>query len=113
VSKFLSAIWVAEAPDVTQDAPNDLQDTPDVPQLLDHFGRRSSDKDPSKPSRSALLQLLLNYMVTSGNLIFDAINEEGVPILRRGDTTHVAGDVRADVTLAPKREMHSIFELQS
>jgi hypothetical protein len=82
-------------------------------QLLDHFCRRSSDKDPSKPSRSALLQLLLKYMVTSGDLIFDAINEEGVPILRRGDATHVAGDVTADVKLAPAREMHSIFELQS
>jgi hypothetical protein len=147
VSKFLSAIWVAEAPnapDVTQDAPNDLQDTPDVlqeaphvpqetpddlqeaphvpqetlddqqenvsdinmakpswkdlpfdadvkNQLLDHFCRRSSDKDPSKPSRSALLQLLLKYMVTSGDLIFDAINEEGVPILSRGEATHVTG----------------------
>jgi hypothetical protein len=158
-----------EAPDVTQDTPNDLQDTPNVPQetpdnlqeahhipqetpddlqetpdnqqenvndiidikitklswrdlpfdaevnnqLLEHFCRRSSDKDSSKPSRSALLQLLLKYMVTSGNLIVDAINEEGVPILRRGDTTHVAGDVMADVTLAPAREMHSIFESQS
>jgi hypothetical protein len=113
-----SAIWVAEAPNVTQDAPDDLQETPDVPQetpdglqeaphvlqetpddlqetldhqqenvikdlpfdadvknqLLDHFCRRSSDKDPSKPSRSALLRLLLKYMVTSGDLIFDAIN---------------------------------------
>jgi hypothetical protein len=140
VSKFLSAIWVAEAPDtpnVTQDAPNNLKDTPnglqeaphvpqempdnlqetlddqqenvndinmakpswkDLPfdtdvknQLLDHFCRRSSDKDPSKPSRSALLQLLLKYMVTSGDLIFDAINEEGVPILSRGEATHVTG----------------------
>jgi hypothetical protein len=166
VSKYLSAIWVAEAPDVTQDAPDNLQDTPDVPQetpnglkeaphvpqetpddlqetldnqqenvndikmakpswkdlpfdvdvnnqLLDHFCRRSSDKDPSKPSRLALPQLLLKYMVTSGNLIFDAINKEGVPILRRGDATNVAGDVTADLTLAPKREMHSIFESQS
>jgi hypothetical protein len=80
-------------------------------QLLDHFCRRYSDKDPSKPSRSAPLQLLLKYMVTSGDLIFDAINEEGVPILCRGDATHVTGDVTADVSLAPEREM--IFESQS
>jgi hypothetical protein len=166
VSKYLSAIRVAEAPNVTQDAPDDLQDTPDVPQetpyglqeapnvlqetpdglqetlddqqenvndmkmaklswkdlpfdadvnnqLLEHFCKRSSDKDPSKPLRSALLQLLLKYMVTSGDLIFDVINEEGVPILRRGDATHLAGDVTADVTLAPERKMHSIFESQS
>jgi hypothetical protein len=82
-------------------------------QLLDRFCRKSSDKDPSKPSRSALLQLLLKYMITSGYLIFDAINEEGVPILRRGEATHVAGDVTADVTLAPERETHSFFESQS
>jgi hypothetical protein len=81
-------------------------------QLLDHFCRRSSDKDSSKPSRSALLQLLLKYMVASGELIVDAINKEGVPILRRGDATHVAGDVTSDVTPAPAREMHSIFESQ-
>jgi hypothetical protein len=125
-------------PHVPQERPDNLQETPDdqqendiidikmakllwrdLPfdadlnnQLLDHFCRRSSDKDPSKPSRSALLQLL-KYMVTSGDLIVDAINEEGVPILCRGDATHVAGDVTADVTLAPAREMHLIFESQS
>jgi hypothetical protein len=81
-------------------------------QLLDHFCRRSSDKDPSKPLRLALLQLLLKYMVTSGELIVDAMNQEGVPIIRRGDATHVAGDVTADVALAPARESHSIFESQ-
>jgi hypothetical protein len=164
--KYLSTIVGWEAPDVTQDTPDNLQDTPNVPQetpdglqeaphvpqetpdnlqetpddqqenvndikmaklswrdlpfegdvnnqVLDHFCRRSSDKDPSKPIRSALLQLLLKYMVTSGNLIFDAINEEGVPILCRGDATQVAGDVTANVTLAPTREMHSIFKSQS
>jgi hypothetical protein len=52
-------------------------------------------------------------MVTSGDLIVDAINEEGVPILLRGDATHVAGEVTADVTLAPAQEMHLIFESQS
>jgi hypothetical protein len=154
--KYLSAIVGWEAPEVTQETPDDLQDTPDVPQetsddlqetpdiqqkivndrqvdikmakfswrdlpfdaevnnqLLEHFCRRSSDKDPSKPSRSALLQLLLKNMVTKGELIVEAINEEGVPILRRGDANHVAGDVTADVTLAPARETHSIFKLQS
>jgi hypothetical protein len=81
-------------------------------QLLDHFCRRSSDKNPSKPSRLALLQLLLKNMVASGKLIVDAI-EEGVPILRRGDATHVTGDVAADVMLATARETHLTFELQS
>jgi hypothetical protein len=43
-------------------------------------------------------------MVASGELIVDPI-EEGVPILRRGDTTHVTGDdVMADVTCAPVSE---------
>jgi hypothetical protein len=126
-----------EEPHVPQETPDDLQETPDdqqenfndiidikmaklswrdLPfdakvnnQLLDHFCRRSSDKDPSKPSRPAFLQLLLKYMVASGELIVDWINEEGVPILCRGDATHVAGDVMADVTLAPTRETHSIF----
>jgi hypothetical protein len=122
VLKYLSAIVGWEAPEVTQETPDDLQDTPDVPQetpdnlqeapdvpqetpdnlqetpdiqqeivnnrqvdnkmakfswrdlpfdaevntqLLDHFCRRSSDKNPSKPSRLALLQLLLKYMVAS------------------------------------------------
>jgi hypothetical protein len=69
-------------------------------QLLDHFCKRSLDKDLSKPSRNALLQLLLKNMVASGELIVDRI-EEGVPILCRGDAIHVTGDVAADVTLAP------------
>jgi hypothetical protein len=166
VSKYLSAIvgWEApnvtqdmpddlqETPDVTQETPDDLQETPNVPQetpenlqetptssrktsttgrasaksgrltskwqsyrggtcLLTRC-KRSSDKDPSKPSRSALLQLLLKYMVAAGKLIVDQINEEGVQILCRGDTTHVTGDVAADVTLAPARETHLTFESQ-
>jgi hypothetical protein len=81
-------------------------------QLLDHFCKRSSDMDPSKPSRSALLQLLLKNMVALGKLIVDRI-EEGVPILCRGDATHVTGDVAADVTLAPARETDLTFESQS
>jgi hypothetical protein len=32
MSKNLSAIWVVEAPDVTQEAPENLQETPDVQQ---------------------------------------------------------------------------------
>jgi hypothetical protein len=80
-------------------------------QLLDHFCKRSSDKDRSKPLRSALLQLLLKNMVASGKLIVDRI-EEGVPILRRGDATHVTGDVAADVTLASGQETDLTFESQ-
>jgi hypothetical protein len=116
-----------ETPDDQQENVNDITDIKmaklsrrDLPfdeevnnQLLDHFCRRSSDKDPSKPSRLVLLQLLLKYMVASGELIVDAIKEEGVPILCRGDATHVAGDVMADATPAPARETHSIFESQS
>jgi hypothetical protein len=44
---------------------------------LDHFCKRSLDKDLSKPSRNALLQLLLKNMVASDELIVDRI-EEGV-----------------------------------
>jgi hypothetical protein len=122
-----------ETPDVQQENVNDRQGISQVRQvnikmakfswrdlpfdaevntrLLDHFCRRSLDKDPSKPSRSALLHLLLKYMVASGELIVDVI-EEGVPILRRGDATHVTGDVTADLTLAPARATHLTFELQ-
>jgi hypothetical protein len=127
-----------ETPHVPQETPDNLQETPDDQQenvndiidikmakfswrdqpfdaevntqLLVHFCKRCSDKDPSKPSRSALLQLLLKYMVAAGELIVDRINEEGVPILPRGDVT---GDVVADVTLAPARETHLTFESQS
>jgi hypothetical protein len=82
-------------------------------QLLDHFCRRgTSDKDPSKPARSALLQLLLKNMVASGEQIVYRI-EEGVPILRRGDATHVTGDVTADVRPAPAQETDLTFESQS
>jgi hypothetical protein len=50
--------------------------------LLDHFCRRCSEKDPTKPGKMALFQLLLKYMVASGDLIIDRF-EEGVPILSR------------------------------
>jgi hypothetical protein len=108
-----------DKPDDLQDRPNDLQEAPDDPQdtsqvqqvvnkmtkylwrdlsfdeeanthLLDHFGRRgTSDKDPTKPARSALLQLLLKNMVASGKLVVDGF-EERVPILSRGHSTYVA-----------------------
>jgi hypothetical protein len=128
-----------ETPDDLQETPDDLQETPDDPQdtsqvgnkmtkyswrdlsfnedanthLLDHFCRRgTSDTDPSKPARSALLQLLLKNMVPSGELIVDRI-EEGIPILRRGDTTHVNGDVMSNVTPASAQETDLTFESQS
>jgi hypothetical protein len=112
-----------EAPDVRQEAPDDLQETTDVPQedvndrqgdsqvrqvdikmakyswrdLLfdeeDHFCRRSLEKDPVKPSKADLFKILLKYIVVLGDLTIVRF-EEGVPILRRGDATHVSGDVR-------------------
>jgi hypothetical protein len=69
-------------------------------QLLDHFCRRSSEKDPVKPGKADLFKILLKYIVASGNLTIDRF-EEGVAILGRGDATHVSGDVTAtchDVT---------------
>jgi hypothetical protein len=57
-----------------------------------HFcGRGSSDKDPTKPSRSILLQLLLKEKVASGKLIIDRIND-GIPIIIRG-RVHVPEDI--------------------
>jgi hypothetical protein len=69
-------------------------------QLLDHFCRRSLEKDPVKPGKPDLFKILLKYMVAVGDLIIDRL-EEGVPILHRGDATHVSEDVTAtghDVT---------------
>jgi hypothetical protein len=55
--------------------------------LIDHFCRRgTSDKDPSKPARSVLLQLLLKDKVASGKLVIDRF-EEGIPILIRGSSS--------------------------
>jgi hypothetical protein len=55
-----------------------------IAHLLDHFCRRGSEKDPAKPGKKALFQILLKYMVASGDLIIDRL-EEGVPILSRGE----------------------------
>jgi hypothetical protein len=51
-------------------------------------------------------------MVASGELVIDRF-DDGVPILIRGHGAHNAGDATANVTHAPARETHSIFELQS
>jgi hypothetical protein len=128
-----------ETPDDLQETPDDLQETLDNPQdaiqvvnimtkyswrdlsfdedanthLLDHFCRRvTSDKDPSKPVRSTLLQLLLKNMVTSGELVIDRI-EEGIPILSRGHVAHVNRDVMANVTPASAQETDLTFKSQS
>jgi hypothetical protein len=51
--------------------------------LLEHFSRRgTSEKDPTKPGKMSLFQLLLKYMVASGKLVIDRF-EDGVPILSR------------------------------
>jgi hypothetical protein len=63
-------------------------------QLLDHFCRRSSEKDPVKPGKEDLFKILLKYTVASGDHTIVRF-EEGIPILRRGDATHVPGDVTA------------------
>jgi hypothetical protein len=61
--------------------------------LLDHFCRRgTSDKDPSKLARSALLQLVLKNMVALGKLVINMF-DDGVPILIRGHGAHDSEDV--------------------
>jgi hypothetical protein len=51
--------------------------------LLEHFCRRgTSEKDLTKPGKTALFQLLLKYMVASGDIVIDRF-KEGVPILSR------------------------------
>jgi hypothetical protein len=60
--------------------------------LIDHLCRRgTSEKDPTKPSRSVLLQLLLKEKVPSGKLIIYGF-EEGIPILIR-PRAHVSEDI--------------------
>jgi hypothetical protein len=80
-------------------------------QLLDHLCRRSSEKGLVKPGKPDLFKILLKYIVASGDLTIVRF-EEGIPILRRGDTTHVTGDVTAtdhdvttDVTAAQERDL--------
>jgi hypothetical protein len=54
-----------------------------------------------KPGKADLFKILLKYIVASGDLTINRF-EEGVPILRRGDTTEdvtaTSYDVTADVT---------------
>jgi hypothetical protein len=78
--------------------------------LLDHFCRRGSEKNPTKPGKTALFQLLLKYMVASGNLVIDRF-EEGVPILSRGEgntqaQAHVTATchVASATAIAPTQE---------
>jgi hypothetical protein len=71
-----------------------------IAQLLDHFCRRSTEKDPVKPGKPDLFKILLKYIIALGDLTIVRF-EEGIPTLRRGDATHVTGDVTAtdqDVT---------------
>jgi hypothetical protein len=105
-------ILLQEAPENLQDKHDDLQGTRDNTQdkemtflwrdlsydedanahLIDHFCRRgTSDKDPTKPSRSVLLQLLLKEKVASGELIIDGF-KEGIPILIRA-RAHISEDI--------------------
>jgi hypothetical protein len=98
-----------------RDLPSDEEATA---QLLDHFCRRSSERDPVKPGKADLFKILLKYIVALGNLTIVRF-EEGIPILRRGDATHVSSDVTAtrhevttDVTLAPVSEDVSVLATQ-
>jgi hypothetical protein len=107
-----------ETPDNPQEEVNDLQGNSQVRQvdfkmteysrrdlsfdeeanthLLEHFCTRgTSEKDPTKPGKTALFQLLLKYMVASGKLVIDRI-EDGVPILSRGNAhAHAVAHVTA------------------
>jgi hypothetical protein len=62
--------------------------------LLDYFCKRgTSEKDPTKHGKLALFGLLLKYMVASGALVIEII-EEGVPILSRGNVQPTSGRVQ-------------------
>jgi hypothetical protein len=86
-----------EAPNVPQEAPNvmtlswrDLQfDAEADTQVENHFCG-NLDKDPSKPSRAVLFQLLLKEKVASGRLIIDGI-VDGVPVIVRAQSGTVDG----------------------
>jgi hypothetical protein len=73
---------------------------------------RSSEKDQVRPGIPVLFKILLKYILASGDLSIVRF-EEGLPILRRGDATHVTGDVAADVTPAPAQETDLTFGSQS
>jgi hypothetical protein len=118
VEYLSSIIFQPETPILRQEAPKNLEDTHDDLQgtrddmqdnvmtlswrdlsydkdadahLLDHFCRRgTSDKDPTKPSRS-FLGLLLKEKDASGELVIDGF-EDGVPILIRG-RAHVSEEI--------------------
>jgi hypothetical protein len=121
--EYLSAIWVQpetptlrqEVPSATTDAPDDLQETPNNlqethndmtfswrdlsfneeadTQVEAHFCGKS-EKDPSKPSRAILLQLLLKEKVASGRLVIDGF-VDGIPVIVRGGRS--PGDVDPEV----------------
>jgi hypothetical protein len=82
-------------------------------QLLEHFCRRGTlEKDPTKPGKSALLQLLLKNMVASGELVIDRI-EDGVPILSRGHVAQVSADVAAATQETDLWVKSSLIQTQS
>jgi hypothetical protein len=73
-------------------------------QLLEHFCRRgTSEKDPTKPGKLVLLQLLVKNMVASGKLVIDRI-EDGVPILSRGNVAHATHAVARPTAKPPTQE---------
>jgi hypothetical protein len=103
-----------EAPDVPQDTRDVPQEAREVPQvamthtwrdlgydaeadiLVENHFCGNSGKDPTKPSRAVLLQLLLKEKVASGRLVIDEI-VEGVPVIVRGKSD----DGRAPVIVRP------------
>jgi hypothetical protein len=99
VEYLSSTIFQPETPILRQETPvmtlswRDLSYDEDADaHILDHFCRRGLlDKDPTKPSRSVLLQLLLKEKVEKGQLVIDRF-EDGVPILFRG-RAHVSEDI--------------------
>jgi hypothetical protein len=88
--------------------------------LLEHFCRRGTlEKDPTKPGKTALFQLLLKYMVAAGELVINRI-EDRVPILSRGNAqahAHVTATTScliANATAtASTQETYSTFGSQS
>jgi hypothetical protein len=77
--------------------------------LLEHFCRRgTSEKDPTKPGKTDLFQIMLKYMVALGELVIDRF-EDGVPILSRGNAQahpHVTATcpVVSATAIAPTQE---------
>jgi hypothetical protein len=90
-----------ETTNVPQETREESQEAPNVPQgamtltwrdltfdaeadaqVENHFCG-NSDKDPTKPSRAVLFQLLLKEKVASGRLVLDDF-VDGVPVIVRG-----------------------------